>query len=431
MPLATIKKIHAREILDSRGNPTISTEVLLESEVVGKAMVPSGASTGAHEALELRDNDATRYLGRGVLKAIENVNDIIAPKIIGLNATAQEEIDNIMLELDGSPSKEKLGANAILSVSMALAIASARALEKPLYSYLSPADKFTLPTPMINILNGGSHADNNMDIQEFMIVPAGRPTFREAIRSAAEVFHHLKKNLKKRGLNTSVGDEGGFAPNLKSNDEALDLIMESIQDAGYAPGKDIFLALDVAASEFFTDNTYIFKKSDGSQRSTKEMLDFYENLIEKYPIVSIEDAFDEDDWASWKAMTERFGKKIQLVGDDLFVTNKKRFQRGVEEGITNSILIKLNQIGTLTETIQTVRYAQENGFTTVISHRSGETEDTFIADLSVALDAGQIKTGSLSRSERVAKYNRLFEIEDELGDRGCYAGKHVYSELDA
>jgi enolase len=431
MPPATIKNILAREILDSRGNPTISTQVILESEVMGKALVPSGASTGAHEALELRDNDATRYLGRGVLKAVKNVNTVIAPKILGLDATAQEEIDNIMLELDGTPSKENLGANAILSVSMAIANASARALGKPLYSYLGNTEHFKLPTPMINILNGGSHADNNMDIQEFMIVPAGSPTFREAIRASAEVFHHLKKNLKKRGLNTSVGDEGGFAPNLRSNDEALDLIMESIQDAGYAPGKDIFLALDVAASEFFTDNTYVFKKSDGSQKSTEDMLHFYADLIEKYPIVSIEDAFDEDDWDSWKAMTERFGEKIQLVGDDLFVTNQKRFQRGIEEGITNAILIKLNQIGTLTETIQTVRYAQENGFTTVISHRSGETEDTFIADLSVALDAGQIKTGSLSRSERVAKYNRLLEIEEELGERGSYAGKSVYTELNA
>jgi enolase len=430
MPYVTIKKILAREILDSRGNPTISTQVILESEFIGKALVPSGASTGAHEALELRDGDATRYLGRGVLKAVRNVNDIIAPKILGLDATAQEEIDNIMLQLDGTPSKEHLGANAILSVSMAIANASARALGKPLYSYLGHSEKFTLPTPMINILNGGSHADNNMDIQEFMIVPAGSPTFREAIRAAAEVFHNLKKNLKKRGLNTSVGDEGGFAPNLKSNDEALDLIMESIQDAGYTPGKDIFLALDVAASEFFTDNTYVFKKSDGSQKSTQEMLSFYADLIEKYPIISIEDAFDEDDWDSWKVMTEKFGERIQRVGDDLFVTNQKRFQKGVEEGITNSILIKLNQIGTLTETIQTVRYAQENGYTTVISHRSGETEDTFIADLSVALDAGQIKTGSLSRSERVAKYNRLLEIEEELGDKGSYAGKHVYTALD-
>ncbi len=430
MPYATIKKILAREILDSRGNPTISTQVILESDVVGKASVPSGASTGAHEALELRDGDSARYLGRGVRKAVSNVSDIIAPKILGLDATAQEAIDNIMLQLDGTLSKNNLGANAILSVSMAVADASARALGKPLYTYLGNAEKFLLPTPMINILNGGSHADNNMDIQEFMIVPAGSPTFTEAIRVAAEVFHDLKKNLKKRGLNTAVGDEGGFAPNLKSNEEALDLIMESIQNAGYAPGKDIFLALDVAASEFFTDNTYVFKKSDGSKKSTQEMIDFYADLIEKYPIVSIEDGFDEDDWDSWKTMTDTFGKKIQLVGDDIFVTNLKRFQRGVEQGIANSILIKLNQIGTLTETIQTVRYAQENGYTTVISHRSGETEDTFIADLSVALNAGQIKTGSLSRSERVAKYNRLLEIEEELGDRGSYAGVHVYTKLD-
>ncbi|MGB3863115.1 MAG: phosphopyruvate hydratase [Candidatus Aminicenantaceae bacterium] len=430
MPYATIKKILAREILDSRGNPTISTQVILESDVVGKASVPSGASTGAHEALELRDGDSARYLGKGVRKAVSNVTDIIAPKILGLESTAQEAIDNIMLQLDGTPSKENLGANAILSVSMAVADASARELGKPLYAYLGHAEKFLLPTPMINILNGGSHADNNMDIQEFMIVPAGSPTFTEAIRVSAEVFHHLKKNLKKRGLNTAVGDEGGFAPNLKSNEEALDLIMESIQNAGYAPGKDIFLALDVAASEFFTDNTYVFKKSDGSKKSTQEMIDFYADLIEKYPIVSIEDGFDEDDWDSWKTMTDVFGKKIQLVGDDIFVTNLKRFQRGVEQGITNSILIKLNQIGTLTETIQTVRYAQENGYTTVISHRSGETEDTFIADLSVALNAGQIKTGSLSRSERVAKYNRLLEIEEELGDRGSYAGLHVYTKFD-
>jgi enolase len=425
-----IKKITAREILDSRGNPTISTQVILESDIMGKASVPSGASTGAYEALEMRDGDPSRYLGKGVLKAVANVKDIIAPKILGFDATAQEEIDNTMLQLDGTPSKENLGANAILSVSMAVAEASARALRKPLYAYLGHSDNFFLPTPMINILNGGSHADNNMDIQEFMIIPAGSPTFTEAIRVAAEVFHHLKKNLKKKGLNTAVGDEGGFAPNLKSNEEALDLILESIQDASYKPGEDIFLALDVAASEFFTNNTYVFKKSDGSIKSTQEMIAFYADLIEKYPIVSIEDGFDEDDWESWKRMTDAFGKKIQLVGDDIFVTNLKRLQRGVEQGISNSILIKLNQIGTLTETIQTVRYAQKNEYTTVISHRSGETEDTFIADLSVALNAGQIKTGSLSRSERVAKYNRLLEIEEELGDKGSFAGKQVYNKLD-
>jgi len=429
MPNAKIKNVFAREILDSRGNPTISTQVILEADVIGKASVPSGASTGAHEALELRDGDSTRYLGRGVQKAVSNVKNIIAPRILGLDAEAQEEIDNIMIALDGTPSKENLGANAILSVSMAVAVAAARMQGKPLYAYLGQRERFLLPTPMINILNGGSHADNNMDIQEFMIVPAGASTFTEAIRLSAEVFHHLKKNLKKRGLNTSVGDEGGFAPNLKSNEEALDLIMESIQNAGYALGKDIFLALDVAASEFFEDNAYIFKKSDGSKKSTQEMITFYADLIEKYPIVSIEDGFDEDDWDSWKTMTDAFGDKIQLVGDDLFVTNLERFKRGVEQGITNSILIKLNQIGTLTETIQTVRFAQDNGYTTVISHRSGETEDTFIADLSVALEAGQIKTGSLSRSERVAKYNRLLEIEEELGERGHYAGKQIYTQL--
>jgi enolase len=429
MSETAIKEVIAREILDSRGNPTISTQVILESDVDGIASVPSGASTGAHEALELRDGDPSRYLGRGVLKAVANVKDIIAPKIKGLDATSQEEIDNTLLQLDGTPSKSNLGANAILSVSMAVAQAAARTLRKPLYIYLSQSENLLLPTPMINILNGGSHADNNMDIQEFMIVPAGSPSFTEAIREAAEVFHHLKQNLKKRGLNTSVGDEGGFAPNLRSNEEALDLIMESIQDAGYKPGEDIFLALDVAASEFYSENAYVFKKSDGSKRTTEDMITFYADLIEKYPIVSVEDGFDEDDWASWKTMTDIFGTKIQLVGDDIFVTNLKRFQKGVEQGIGNSILIKLNQIGTLTETIQTVRYAQKSGYTTVISHRSGETEDTFIADLSVALDAGQIKTGSLSRSERVAKYNRLLEIEEELGDKGSYAGISVYTRL--
>lgn len=429
MASTTIKEVYAREILDSRGNPTISTQVVLESEVAGKASVPSGASTGAHEALELRDGDPSRYLGRGVLKAVTNVNTIIAPKIKGRDAASQEEIDNTLLQLDGTPSKSRLGANAILSVSMAVAQASAQALRKPLYRYLGKSEKFLLPTPMINILNGGAHADNNMDIQEFMIVPAGSPTFREAIQAAAEVFHHLKKNLKRKGLNTSVGDEGGFAPNLRSNEEALDLIMESIQDAGHRPGEDIFLALDVAASEFFSENLYVFKKSDGSKKNTQDMITFYGDLLDKYPILSIEDGFGEDDWESWKAMTDVFGSKIQVVGDDIFVTNLKRFQEGVERGIGNSILIKLNQIGTLTETIQTVQYAHKNGYTTVISHRSGETEDTFIADLTVALHAGQIKTGSLSRSERVAKYNRLLEIEDELGDRGTFAGTRVYTRL--
>jgi enolase len=427
MSMTAIADIKSREILDSRGNPTISTKVMLQSGAEGISSVPSGASTGAHEALELRDGNASRYLGRGVMKAVSNVHEIIAPEIIGRDACQQEEIDSRLIDLDGTPSKAKLGANAILSVSLAIAQAAAKAKQQPLYEYLCSQDTYWLPTPMVNILNGGSHADNNMDIQEFMIVPAGLPTFSDAIRAAAEVFHHLKKNLKTRGLSTSVGDEGGFAPNLQSNEEALALILESIQSAGYKPGQDIFLALDVAASEFYTDQRYFFKKSDGSKKDTAEMITFYHTLVESYPIVSIEDGFAEDDWESWKSMTDVFGKKIQLVGDDIFVTNQSRLQKGITEGIGNSILIKLNQIGTLTETIQTVQLAQNSGYTTVISHRSGETEDTFIADLSVALNASQIKTGSLSRSERVAKYNRLLEIEKDLGNRGQYTGMAVYT----
>ncbi|MFC2164236.1 phosphopyruvate hydratase [Acidobacteriota bacterium] len=427
MSKTAIADIKAREVLDSRGNPTISTKVTLQSGTVGIASVPSGASTGAHEALELRDGNPDRYLGRGVLKAISNVQKIIAPEITGRDACQQEDIDTRLIQLDGTSTKSNLGANAILSVSLAVAQAAAQALQQPLYAYLCSEETYLLPTPMVNILNGGSHADNNMDIQEFMVVPAGMPTFSDAIRAAAEVFHHLKKNLKVRGLNTAVGDEGGFAPNLQSNEEALELIMESIQNAGYKPGKDIYLALDVAASEFYVDQRYFFKKSDGSKKDTSEMIAFYQNLVESYPIVSIEDGFAEDDWESWKTMTDVFGKNIQLVGDDIFVTNQDRLQKGIEEGIGNSILIKLNQIGTLTETIQTVRMAQSNGYTTIISHRSGETEDTFIADLSVALSAAQIKTGSLSRSERVAKYNRLLEIEEDLGVRGNYAGIRMYT----
>jgi len=421
-----ITDIRSREVLDSRGNPTISTKVRLKSGEEGTSSVPSGASTGAHEALELRDGNASRYLGRGVLKAVSNVHNVIAPEIIGRDACQQEDIDNRLIKLDGTSSKSNLGANAILSVSLAVAQAASKAMKQPLYAYLRRQNTYLLPTPMVNILNGGSHADNNMDIQEFMVVPAGISTFSDAIRSAAEVFHHLKKNLKVRGLSTAVGDEGGFAPNLKSNEEALELIMESIQSAGYKPGKDIFLALDVAASEFYADQKYFFKKSDGSKKNTSEMIAFYQNLVENYPIVSIEDGFAEDDWESWKTMTEVFGKTIQLVGDDIFVTNQDRLQKGIEEGVGNSILIKLNQIGTLTETVQTVQMAQAKSYTTVISHRSGETEDTFIADLSVALNAGQIKTGSLSRSERIAKYNRLLEIEEDLGTRGQYTGMMMY-----
>ena len=428
MAKTTITEIKAREILDSRGNPTVSTKVLLESGVMGQAAVPSGASTGTHEALELRDKEPSRYMGKGVLKAVANVEEIISPEIVNMDALEQEEIDRRLIQLDGTPSKKKLGANAILSVSMAVAQAASHALNTPLYHYLGQKKDYRLPVPLINILNGGSHADNNVDIQEFMIAPIGSSSFTEAIRIAAEVFHHLKKILRKKGYGTAVGDEGGFAPHLKSNEEALELIIESMQDAGYKPGQDIYLALDVAASEFFSDERYIFKKSDGSERSSSEMTEFYQSLLDKFPIISIEDGFAEDDWEGWKQMTDVLGEKIQIVGDDIFVTNMERFKKGVNQGIGNSILIKLNQIGTLSETIEAVKYAHKNGYSAVISHRSGETEDTFIADLSVALNTGQIKTGSLSRSERVAKYNRLLEIEDELKDKGIYAGTQVFAK---
>lgn len=428
MAKTTIQEIIAREILDSRGNPTISAQVTLESGVTGKAAVPSGASTGTHEALELRDEDSSRYMGKGVLKAVANVKEIITPEIVGKDALKQEELDRQLIQLDGTPSKKKLGANAILSVSMATAQAVSQALNMPLYHYLGKKENYLLPVPLINILNGGSHADNNVDIQEFMIAPVGSPNFSEAIRASAEVFHHLKKILRKKEYSTAVGDEGGFAPNLKSNEEALDLILESIEDAGYKPGKDIYLALDAAASEFYSDDKYVFRKSDGSKRSSVEMVEFYQNLVENYPIISIEDGFAEDDWEGWKLMTDALGGKIQIVGDDIFVTNLERFKKGVNQGIGNSILIKLNQIGTLSETMETVRFAHNNGYSAVISHRSGETEDTFIADLSVALNTGQIKTGSLSRSERVAKYNRLLEIEEDLKDRGNYAGAQAFTK---
>jgi enolase len=426
MAETTIHEITAREILDSRGNPTVSTHVVLESGAVGKAAVPSGASTGTHEALELRDGDSSRYLGKGVLKAVANIKEIISPEIVGMDALEQEEIDRHLIQLDGTASKEKLGANAILSVSMAVAHAASQALDTPLYHSLGKRTDYVLPVPLINILNGGSHADNNVDIQEFMIAPLGSPNFSETIRMAAEVFHHLKKILRTKGYSTAVGDEGGFAPNLKSNEEALDLILQSIESASYKPGEDIYLALDAAASEFYSDDKYIFKKSDGSERSCAEMVEFYQHLVEKYPIISIEDGFAEDDWEGWKLMTDALGDKIQIVGDDIFVTNLERFTRGIQQGIGNSILIKLNQIGTLSETIETVKFAHKNRYSAVISHRSGETEDTFIADLSVALNTGQIKTGSLSRSERVAKYNRLLEIEEELKDKGSYAGTQAF-----
>jgi enolase len=429
MTKTAITKVTAREILDSRGNPTVSTQIVLESGIVAKSSVPSGASTGSHEALELRDGDTSRYLGKGVLRAVANVNEVIGPKVIGRDCLAQAALDRFLVELDGTPSKQKLGANAILSVSMAAAWAAARSQGLPLYAYLGKKGSGLLPVPMINIINGGSHADNTVDIQEFMIVPAGAPIFAEAIRYAAETFHNLKKTLAKKGYSTAVGDEGGFAPNLKSNEEALDVIMESIVKAGYKPGRDIFLALDVAASELYEGGRYTFKKSGGTPKSSEEMIGFYEQLVSRFPIISIEDGLAEDDWAGWAALTRALGKKIQLVGDDIFVTNLDRLKKGIAQGVANSVLVKLNQIGTLTETIETVTYAQTEGYSAVISHRSGETEDTFIADLSVALGTGQIKTGSISRSERVAKYNRLMEIEFELGPKSRYAGRTAFKKF--
>lgn len=424
--LTIIKEIQSMEILDSRGNPTVRTRVLLSEGAEGVASVPSGASTGTHEALELRDNDPGRYLGKGVLKAVENVNNIIAPELKGWDAVEQEKIDRHLIQMDGSPSKSNLGANAILSVSMAAAQAAAKALNKPLYAYLGKNEsQFILPVPMINILNGGSHADNNVEIQEFMIVPSGLPNFHEAIRASAEIFHNLKKILKKRNYSTAVGDEGGFSPNLKSNQEALDLIMESIDAAGYLPGKDIFLALDPAASEFFENGYYVLS----AKKTPEEMISFYSELINKYPIISLEDGLAEDDWDSWVELSKELGQKTQLIGDDIFVTNPERLKKGIEKKAANSILIKLNQIGTVTETLKTMELARNKGYSTVISHRSGETEDTFIADFSVGTSAFQIKTGSLSRSERVAKYNRLLEIELELGEKGKYAGLEPYRKF--
>ena len=422
-----IVAIRAAEILDSRGNPTLRTWVELASGIVGRSSVPSGASTGSHEALELRDGDPGRYKGKGVLKAVANVNSLIAPKLKNLDARKQPDIDRLLCELDGTPSKSRLGANAILSVSLAVADAAAKASRVPLYAYLQERPSYLLPVPLVNILNGGSHADNNVDIQEFMIAPAGAPTFAEALRAAAEIFHSLKQLLKKKGLSTAVGDEGGFAPNLRSDLEALDLVMDSIVQAGYQPGRDVFLALDVAASEFYDQGAYVFKKSGGEKKTLAEMIRFYTDLVERLPILLIEDGLAEDDWEGWRILTETLGRRVQLVGDDIFVTNPQRLRQGIDLGVANSILIKLNQIGTLTETMATVELAQQNGYSAVISHRSGETEDTFIADLSVALSTGQIKTGSLSRSERVAKYNRLLEIESELGGRGRYAGKQAFS----
>lgn len=421
--MSEIVDIYAREVLDSRGNPTVEVEVHLESGAFGTAIVPSGASTGEREALELRDGDKKRYLGKGVLKAVNNVNTVLAEKILdeAIDALDQVYLDNFMINLDGTKNKGKLGANAILGISMAACKAAAEECGLPLYRYLGGTFARTLPTPMMNILNGGAHADNNVDIQEFMVVPAGASNFREGLRMGTEIFHNLKSVLKSKGYVTSVGDEGGFAPNLKSNKEALDLIVEAIKKAGYKPGKDAFIALDVAASELYKDGKYVFTGEDKTLTSDK-VVAYYEELADKYPIISIEDGMAENDWKGWKKLTDKLSKKIQLVGDDVFVTNPEIFKKGIEEGIANAILIKLNQIGTVTETLETIEMAKRAGYGIIISHRSGETEDTTLADLAVAVNSGQIKTGSASRTDRIAKYNRLLRIEDELGPQAVYAG---------
>ncbi|GGN64693.1 MULTISPECIES: phosphopyruvate hydratase [Oceanobacillus] len=423
-----ITDVYAREVLDSRGNPTVEVEITTESGGFGSALVPSGASTGEYEAVELRDGDKSRYLGKGVEKAVNNVNEVIAPELIGLDVTRQNIIDALLIELDGTENKGKLGANAVLGVSMAAAHAASSYLDIPLYNYLGGFNANVLPTPMMNILNGGEHADNNVDIQEFMIMPVAAPTFKEALRVGAEIFHALKKVLADKGLNTAVGDEGGFAPNLGSNEEALQTIIEAIEAAGYKPGEEVQLAMDVAASEMFEDGKYNFK-GEGVVRTSEEMVEWYEQMVDKYPIVSIEDGFDEDDWDGFKLLTDRIGDRVQLVGDDLFVTNTSKLEEGIEKGIANSILIKVNQIGTLTETFEAIEMAKRAGYTAVISHRSGETEDATIADIAVATNAGQIKTGAPSRTDRVAKYNQLLRIEDELAGIAEYAGKNAFYNL--
>ncbi len=425
--MSEIVDIYAREVLDSRGNPTVEVEVHLESGAFGTAIVPSGASTGEREALELRDGDKKRYLGKGVLKAVNNVNTVLAEKVLdeAIDALDQVYLDNFMINLDGTKNKGKLGANAILGISMAACKAAAEECGLPLYRYLGGTFARTLPTPMMNILNGGAHADNNVDIQEFMVVPAGASNFREGLRMGTEIFHNLKSVLKSKGYVTSVGDEGGFAPNLKSNKEALDLIVEAIKKAGYKPGKDAFIALDVAASELYKDGKYVFAGEDKTFTSDK-VVAYYEELADKYPIISIEDGMAENDWKGWKKLTDKLSKKIQLVGDDVFVTNPEIFKKGIEEGIANAILIKLNQIGTVTETLETIEMAKRAGYGIIISHRSGETEDTTLADLAVAVNSGQIKTGSASRTDRIAKYNRLLRIEDELGPQAVYAGLNYF-----
>jgi len=426
--MSEIVDVYAREILDSRGNPTLEVEVYLESGSFGRAAVPSGASTGEREALELRDGDKSRYLGKGVLKAVDNVNNQIADELIGMDADDQIGIDMKMLEMDGTEYKSNLGANAILGVSLAVAKAAADEAGLPLYKYIGGANARELPLPMMNIINGGAHADNNVDIQEFMIMPAGAKCFAEALRMGAEIFHALKGVLKSKGCNTAVGDEGGFAPDLKSNEEALEVIMEAIVKAGYKPGEDVLLALDVASSELFDKEkgVYTLENEQQKDKTPAEMVDFYENLVNKYPIISIEDGMAENDWDGWKLMTDRLGSRIQIVGDDLFVTNPKILKEGIQKGIANSILIKLNQIGTLTETLEAIEMAKRAGYTTVISHRSGETEDTTLADLAVAVNAGQIKTGSLCRTDRVAKYNQLLRIEDELDTTALFKGHDVF-----
>jgi len=421
-----IRKVSAREILDSRGNPTVEVDVVLDQDVVGRAAVPSGASTGTHEALELRDGKK-RYAGKGVLKAVDHVNRLIAPKLRGRDASRQEDIDRLMLDLDGTPNKSRLGANAILGVSLAVAKAAAAAVKLPLFRYLGGTRATTLPVPMMNILNGGVHADSSVDLQEFMVVPIGARAFSDGLRMGVETFHALKAVLKEKGYSTAVGDEGGFAPRLQSNQEAVELMLMAIERAGYQPGRQIALALDPAASEFFEEGEYVFRKSDGSHRSSTDMVQFYRDWIERYPIISVEDGLAEDDWEGWGALTRELGKKVQLVGDDLFVTNPQRLQRGIESGVANSILIKVNQIGTLTETLETIDRAKRAGYTTVISHRSGETEDATIADLAVAVNAGQIKTGSASRGERTAKYNQLLRIEEMLGRRAVYPGRSAFA----
>jgi enolase len=425
--MSKIAKVRGREILDSRGNPTVEVDVLLESGFMGRASVPSGASTGEKEALELRDGDKKRFLGKGVTKALENVNGVIQPEVVGMESLEQARIDMRMIELDGTENKGKLGANAMLGVSLAVMKASAAELDLPLYRYIGGVNARTLPVPLMNILNGGAHADNNVDIQEFMIVPWGAQTFAESLRMGAEVFHSLRSVLKGKGLNASVGDEGGFAPNLRSNEEALDVIMQAIEKAGYRPGEEVALALDPAASSFYQDGKYVMSAEKKPEKDSEEMVEFYTHLVAHYPIVSLEDGLDENDWKGWKLLNQQLGRIIQIVGDDIFVTNPKLLKRGIEEKTANSILIKLNQIGTLTETLQTIEMGKSAGFTSVVSHRSGETEDTTIADLVVACNTGQIKTGSASRTDRICKYNQLLRIEEELGNAAIFAGKNAFA----